>query len=113
MRGVYSLVVLAEELGAFPLGPVPENDLGVIRILVLGQLGGHATEVTPGPGQWLPSRQRGGTALPGAIHEMSDADHRRIVETNLLGPMLLTGRVVAQLRRDAMPGETTLFAISS
>ena len=46
-----------------------------------------------------------GTALPGAIHEMSDADHRRIVETNLLGPMLLTGRVVAQLRRDAMPGD--------
>jgi hypothetical protein len=54
MRGVYSLLVLAEELGAFPLGQVPENDLGVIRILVLGQFGGHATEVTPGPGQWLP-----------------------------------------------------------
>jgi hypothetical protein len=33
MRGVYSLVVLAEELGAFLLGQVPENSLGVIRIL--------------------------------------------------------------------------------
>jgi hypothetical protein len=54
MRDVYSLVILAQELGAFPLGQVPENDLGVIPILVLGQLGGHATEVAPGPGQWLP-----------------------------------------------------------
>jgi hypothetical protein len=53
MRAVYSLVVLAEEFGAFPLGQVPENDLGVVRILVLGQLGGHVTEVTPGPGHWL------------------------------------------------------------
>ncbi len=35
MRGVYSLVVLAEELGAFLLGQVPENDLGIIRILYL------------------------------------------------------------------------------
>jgi hypothetical protein len=33
MRGVYSLVVLAEKLGAFLLGQVPENDRGVIRIL--------------------------------------------------------------------------------
>ncbi len=54
MRRIYSLVVLAEELGAFPLGQVPENDLGVIRILILDQPGGHADEVTPEPGQWLP-----------------------------------------------------------
>jgi NADP-dependent 3-hydroxy acid dehydrogenase YdfG len=51
-----------------------------------------------------------GTALPGAIHEMSDADHRRIVETNLLGPMLLTGRVVAQLRGDAISGDIVFIS---
>ena len=51
-----------------------------------------------------------GTALPGAIHEMSDADHRRIVETNLLGPMMLTRRVVAQLRADAMPGDVVFIS---
>jgi NAD(P)-dependent dehydrogenase (short-subunit alcohol dehydrogenase family) len=46
-----------------------------------------------------------GTALPGAIHDMSDDDHRRIVETNLLGPILITRRVVAQLRADGAPGD--------
>jgi NADP-dependent 3-hydroxy acid dehydrogenase YdfG len=51
-----------------------------------------------------------GTALPGAIHEMSDADHRRIVETNLLGPMLLTRRVVGQLRAEAMPGDVVFIS---
>ena len=51
-----------------------------------------------------------GTALPGAIHEMSDADHRRIVETNLLGPMLLTRRVVAQLRADAIGGDVVFIS---
>jgi len=51
-----------------------------------------------------------GTALPGAIHEMSDADHRRIVETNLLGPMLLTRRVVAQLRAEAVGGDVVFIS---
>jgi NADP-dependent 3-hydroxy acid dehydrogenase YdfG len=51
-----------------------------------------------------------GTALPGAIHEMSDEDHRRIVETNLLGPMLLTRRVVAQLRDDAIAGDVVFIS---
>jgi NADP-dependent 3-hydroxy acid dehydrogenase YdfG len=51
-----------------------------------------------------------GTALPGAIHEMSDEDHRRIVETNLLGPMLLTRRVVAQLRCDAIAGDIVFIS---
>ena len=51
-----------------------------------------------------------GTALPGAIHEMSDIDHRRIVETNLLGPMLLTRRVVAQLRAAAVPGDVVFIS---
>jgi NADP-dependent 3-hydroxy acid dehydrogenase YdfG len=51
-----------------------------------------------------------GTALPGAIHDMSDEDHRRIVETNLLGPMLLTRRVVAQLRNDAVRGDVVFIS---
>ncbi len=51
-----------------------------------------------------------GTALPGAIHEMSDEDHRRIVDTNLLGPILLTRRVVARLRADAQPGDIVFIS---
>ena len=51
-----------------------------------------------------------GTALPGAIHEMSDEDHRRIVETNLLGPMLLTRRVVGQLRDDGKRGDVVFIS---
>jgi len=51
-----------------------------------------------------------GTALPGAIHEMSDEDHRRIVETNLLGPILLTRRIVAQLRTDARRGDVVFIS---
>ena len=51
-----------------------------------------------------------GTALPGAIHEMSDADHRRIVETNLLGPMLLTRRVVARLRAEPRAGDVVFIS---
>lgn len=54
MRGVYCLVVLAKELGAFLLGQVPQNNLGVIRILNLDWLGGHAIQNTPGPGRWPP-----------------------------------------------------------
>ena len=54
MRGVYSLVVLAEELGAFLLRQVPWNNLRVIRILNLDWLGGHAIQRTTGPGRWPP-----------------------------------------------------------
>src|ERR1017187_9792477 len=48
--GVYGLVVLAEELGAFPLGQVAENNRRIIRVVNLGRLGGHATKLLPGPG---------------------------------------------------------------
>lgn len=51
-----------------------------------------------------------GTAIPGAIHETSDKDYRRVVETNLLGPMLLTRRVVAQLRADARRGDVVFIS---
>jgi NADP-dependent 3-hydroxy acid dehydrogenase YdfG len=51
-----------------------------------------------------------GTARPGAIHEMSDADHREIVETNLLGPMLLTRRIVSQLRAEHLSGDIVFIS---
>lgn len=51
MRGVHGGVVLAEELGAFLPGQVPENDRRVIRVLNLGRLCGHAIQATPRPGQ--------------------------------------------------------------
>ena len=51
-----------------------------------------------------------GTALPGAIHDMNDEDHRRIVETNLLGPILLTKRVVAGLRAASAPGDVVFIS---
>ena len=51
-----------------------------------------------------------GTALPGSIHDMSDEDHRRIVDTNLLGPILLTRRVVGQLRAHAMAGDIVFIS---
>ncbi|MGQ0826451.1 MAG: SDR family NAD(P)-dependent oxidoreductase [Actinomycetota bacterium] len=46
-----------------------------------------------------------GVALPGALHEMEDADQRRIVATNLIGPMLLSKRVVAGLRAERRQGD--------
>jgi NADP-dependent 3-hydroxy acid dehydrogenase YdfG len=36
-----------------------------------------------------------GIATPGLLHETNDDAHRAIIETNLLGPLLLTRRVVA------------------
>jgi NADP-dependent 3-hydroxy acid dehydrogenase YdfG len=38
-----------------------------------------------------------GLAFPGPAHEMGDGEHRRIVETNFLGAVLLTKRVVHAL----------------
>ena len=51
MRRVYRLVVLAEELAAFLLRQVPQNGLGIIRILCLSRRGGHETKLHPGPGR--------------------------------------------------------------
>ncbi len=46
MRSVHGLVVLAKELTALLLRQIPENHLGVMRILV--RLSGHVTAF-----QWL------------------------------------------------------------
>jgi hypothetical protein len=46
---VWLLHFRVEELGPFLLGEVTENYLGAVWVLDLGRLGGHATQVTPGP----------------------------------------------------------------
>jgi NAD(P)-dependent dehydrogenase (short-subunit alcohol dehydrogenase family) len=51
-----------------------------------------------------------GTALPGAIHDMTDDDYRSIVDTNLLGPMLLCRRVVGRLRAERKPGDIVFIS---
>lgn len=51
-----------------------------------------------------------GIAAPGWLHEMSDEDHERILATNLLGPILVTKRVVADLRRRGTPGDIVFIS---
>ncbi len=53
-----------------------------------------------------------GTALPGDVHEMSDHDLRRIVETNLLGPVILSSRVVRALRATGASSGDIVFISS-
>jgi NAD(P)-dependent dehydrogenase (short-subunit alcohol dehydrogenase family) len=51
-----------------------------------------------------------GTAAPGALHEMDDAQHERIVTTNLLGPILMSKRVVADLRSRKALGDIVFIS---
>jgi NAD(P)-dependent dehydrogenase (short-subunit alcohol dehydrogenase family) len=51
-----------------------------------------------------------GVAGPGALHEMADDDHARILATNLLGPILLTKRVVASLRERGARGDIVFIS---
>jgi len=51
-----------------------------------------------------------GTATPGALHEMDDEQHERILATNLLGPILVTTRVVADLRARNAPGDIVFIS---
>jgi NADP-dependent 3-hydroxy acid dehydrogenase YdfG len=53
-----------------------------------------------------------GTALPGNVHELADDDLRRIVETNLLGPIILTSRVVRALRAGGATSGDIVFISS-
>ena len=53
-----------------------------------------------------------GTARPGAIHDMPDAEHRTIIETNLLGPILVTRRVVGALRASGATAGDIVFISS-
>jgi NAD(P)-dependent dehydrogenase (short-subunit alcohol dehydrogenase family) len=51
-----------------------------------------------------------GTAAPGALHEMADEQHARIIATNLLGPILVTKRVVADLRARNAAGDIVFIS---
>jgi NAD(P)-dependent dehydrogenase (short-subunit alcohol dehydrogenase family) len=51
-----------------------------------------------------------GTAAPGALHEMDDELHERIIATNLLGPILLSKRIVADLRARRVSGDIVFIS---
>jgi NAD(P)-dependent dehydrogenase (short-subunit alcohol dehydrogenase family) len=51
-----------------------------------------------------------GTAAPGALHEMDDDLHARIIATNLTGPILLSKRVVAGLRARKATGDIVFIS---
>jgi NAD(P)-dependent dehydrogenase (short-subunit alcohol dehydrogenase family) len=51
-----------------------------------------------------------GVAAPGLMHEMRDEEHEQILATNLLGPILITKRVVADLRRRTAPGDIVFIS---
>ena len=51
-----------------------------------------------------------GIAAPGWLHEMSDDAHELILRTNLLGPILLSKRVVSALRESGAPGDVVFIS---
>lgn len=67
-----------------------------------------ATATALGPVEVLVNNA--GTAAPGALHEMDDEQHARIIATNLLGPILVTKRVVAGLRARNAPGDVVFIS---
>src|SRR5262249_33732506 len=54
-----------------------------------------------------------GVAVPGFAYEMADDDHRRIVETNLLGTILLTNRIVRALVNEKREGDVVFMTSES
>ncbi len=51
-----------------------------------------------------------GIAWPGALHEVDDDVHRRVVETNLLGPIYVTRRAVRSMLDRAAPGDVVFVS---
>jgi NAD(P)-dependent dehydrogenase (short-subunit alcohol dehydrogenase family) len=51
-----------------------------------------------------------GIAAPGALHEMDDDVHERIIATNLLGPILLSKRIVTDLRARRVAGDIVFIS---
>jgi NADP-dependent 3-hydroxy acid dehydrogenase YdfG len=54
-----------------------------------------------------------GIAVPGFAWETSDDDHRRVVETNLLGTMLVTNRIVRALVAQKLEGDIVFMTSES
>ncbi len=67
-----------------------------------------ATEAELGPVDVLVNNA--GIAAPGRLHEMADDTHAQILATNLLGPILVTKRVVAALRDRGAPGDIVFIS---
>jgi NAD(P)-dependent dehydrogenase (short-subunit alcohol dehydrogenase family) len=51
-----------------------------------------------------------GIALPGALHEVDDDAHRRIVETNLLGPIYASRRAISSLLARGAAGDLVFIS---
>ena len=51
-----------------------------------------------------------GIAWPGALHEVDDEVHRRVIETNLLGPVFTSRRVVQSLLARGAPGDLVFIS---
>jgi NAD(P)-dependent dehydrogenase (short-subunit alcohol dehydrogenase family) len=51
-----------------------------------------------------------GIAVPGALHEVDDDVHRRVVETNLLGPIYVTRRAIRSLLDRGAPGDLVFIS---
>jgi NAD(P)-dependent dehydrogenase (short-subunit alcohol dehydrogenase family) len=51
-----------------------------------------------------------GIALPGALHEVDDDVHRRIVETNLLGPIYASRRAIRSLLARGAAGDLVFIS---
>jgi NADP-dependent 3-hydroxy acid dehydrogenase YdfG len=54
-----------------------------------------------------------GLAVPGFVWQTADEDHRRVVETNLLGTMLLTNRIVRTLVERKLAGDVVFMTSES
>jgi NAD(P)-dependent dehydrogenase (short-subunit alcohol dehydrogenase family) len=67
-----------------------------------------ATEVALGPVDVLVNNA--GIAWPGALHEVDDHVHRRIIETNLLGSVYTTRRAVRSMIDRGVPGDLVFIS---
>jgi NAD(P)-dependent dehydrogenase (short-subunit alcohol dehydrogenase family) len=67
-----------------------------------------AAEVALGPVDVLVNNA--GIAWPGALHDVDDDIHRRIIETNLLGPFYTTRRAVRSLLERGAPGDLVFIS---